>query len=89
MSNYIYVLPAELTIYEVEETYSELNASLQEHDDVQLDAQHVVEIDSAGFQLLMWFVLQQRSQTNEVKLLNPAPAVSTYLTLFGIETLSV
>ena len=56
MSEQVYVLPSELTIYEVEETYRELRSLVNESDNVVLDGANVVEIDSAGFQLLIWFL---------------------------------
>lgn len=56
MSEQVYVLPSELTIYEVEETYRELRSLVNESDGVVLDGSNVVEMDSAGFQLLIWFL---------------------------------
>ncbi|WP_394125746.1 lipid asymmetry maintenance protein MlaB [Vibrio hepatarius] len=87
MSMHVYVLPAELTIYEVEQTHSEMVAALHEHEDVSLDAQYVTEMDSAGFQLVIWFICHQSRVEHQTKLLNLAPAVCVYLELFGITDL--
>ena len=48
MSEQVYVLPSELTIYEVEETYRALRSLVNESDNVVLDGANVVEKDSAG-----------------------------------------
>jgi ABC-type transporter Mla MlaB component len=87
MSTHIYVLPAELTIYEVEETHSEMVAVLNEHEDVALDGQYVTEMDSAGFQLVIWFICHQNNIDLQTKLISPAPAVCAYLELFSIKDL--
>lgn len=62
-----YVLSAELTIYEVYELQSELESllgSLQE--DLVIDGSQVVELDSAGIQLLIWLTKAVASQSGKV-----------------------
>lgn len=62
-----YVLSAELTIYEVFELQAELEAllgSLQE--DLVIDGSQVVELDSAGIQLLIWLTKGITSQGGKV-----------------------
>lgn len=88
MSEFTYVMPAELTIYEVSETFQELKLSLLDHDCVKLDCRAIEEFDTAGFQLLIWFLRYQESAGREAEILNPSKVVSEHLALFGLIELS-
>lgn len=89
MSGFSYVLPQELTIYEVEEAYQELRLAIQEHDFVQLDGHHLVELDTAGFQLLIWYLSQPVETEVEPKILNCPPFLEQQMALFSVKTLHV
>ncbi|NOH80484.1 STAS domain-containing protein [Vibrio sp. RE86] len=84
MSDFTYVMPAELTIYEVGETFQELKLSLLEHDCVNMDCGAIEELDTAGFQLLIWFLRYQESAGRAAELLHPSKVVSEQLALFGL-----
>ncbi|MGC9402768.1 STAS domain-containing protein [Vibrio genomosp. F10] len=51
----VYLLPQELTIYEVNEVHQDLLDLIETNELIQLDASQVEELDTAGFQLLIWF----------------------------------
>ncbi|WP_070965170.1 STAS domain-containing protein [Vibrio sonorensis] len=55
MEEQTYMLPEELSIYEVTDVYQELRVLLESEQKLVLDASAVEEIDSAGIQLLVWF----------------------------------
>ncbi|MBW3694738.1 STAS domain-containing protein [Vibrio sp. T187] len=48
-----YLLPAELTIYEVGEVYADLMALVDDTKLLNLDGSRIAEIDTAGIQLLL------------------------------------
>ncbi|RTZ16576.1 STAS domain-containing protein [Vibrio aquaticus] len=87
MSGFSYVLPQELTIYEVEETYQELCLAIQDHDFVQLDCQHLIELDTAGFQLLVWYLSQPDVSESGVNIFNVPLFLEQQMALFSIKTL--
>ncbi|NOH24024.1 STAS domain-containing protein [Vibrio europaeus] len=83
MSDQVYVLPSELTIYEVEETYRELRSLVNESDNVVLDGANVVEIDSAGFQLLVWFLRCSHQPISRNAIRQPSEEVIKLFELVG------
>lgn len=83
MAKHIYVLPEEFTIYEVEETYRELQGLLEQDQVVELDASHVADIDSAGFQLMVWLARHFNLQQVSDVVVEPSEQVSKLLELLS------
>ncbi|KZN56556.1 STAS domain-containing protein [Pseudoalteromonas luteoviolacea] len=48
--------PAELTIYEVQETFNEVKSYITDKECVSFDFSETTEVDSAGLQLIIWVV---------------------------------
>ncbi|MDK1286156.1 STAS domain-containing protein [Pseudoalteromonas umbrosa] len=48
--------PAELTIYEVQETFNEVKSYITDKESVSFDFSETTEVDSAGLQLIIWVV---------------------------------
>lgn len=61
------VLPARLTIAEVEDLARQLRSALMGHPQVVLDAEALDCVDTAGLQLLVVFVHEARERAVEVR----------------------
>lgn len=78
MQDNVFLLPAELTIYEVGEVYSEFKSLAKDEDSLLLDGSQLLEIDCAGFQLLSWL----SHERNGHRIINPSSQLSRYLARF-------
>lgn len=81
----IIVLPAELTIYEAEECHQDWLKVLTSHNvsAIFVDANQVVELDGAGFQLLFWLKLncEQRAITFSIAMADELTSILSRLQL--------
>ncbi|ALU41670.1 STAS domain-containing protein [Pseudoalteromonas rubra] len=76
--------PAELTIYEVQDVHTELNAFLESKQSVELDLSQVEELDSAGIQLTVWLVNHCRTTGVQIKALTLSDLLTARLTLLNV-----
>ncbi|MGF1694618.1 STAS domain-containing protein [Vibrio lamellibrachiae] len=81
----VYVLPQELTIYEVSDIHRELLELFESEQPVQLDASEVEELDTAGFQLLVWFAKLSNHYHVTPPLSALSSVVSNYIKLLNLE----
>lgn len=77
-----YVLPQELTIYEVDETFQELSSLLDDGVVLTLDASHIEEIDTAGLQLILWCL--QHEAAEPVTVIQSSEKVVALAELFNV-----
>ncbi|PMK05138.1 STAS domain-containing protein [Vibrio sp. 10N.261.55.A7] len=85
MSAKVYLLPQELTIYEVGDVHRELIAIIESDHLVQLDASEVEELDTAGFQLLLWFSKFSKHYHKFPPFSSLSPSVSDYIQMLHLE----
>jgi ABC-type transporter Mla MlaB component len=77
-----YVLPQELTIYEVDETFQELSSLLDDGVVITLDGSHIEEIDTAGLQLILWCL--QHDAAEPVTVIQSSEKVAALAELFNV-----
>lgn len=77
-------LQGELTIYAVAEAHRELQAQEAKHPDLILDLSAVTEMDSAGFQLLLWLKRRVALRGRSLALVHHSSAVVEVLDLLAV-----
>ncbi|MDG3087916.1 STAS domain-containing protein [Vibrio hannami] len=80
-----FLLPQEITIYEVADIYAELLAVISQSDSLELDGKAVEELDTSGLQLLLWSRNECRKIDIQWKLTSPSDELSQCLELAGFE----
>ncbi|MGD8170206.1 STAS domain-containing protein [Vibrio sp. TRT 21S02] len=74
----IYQLPEELTIYEVGDVHQQIKGILSEGDALVLDGALVEVLDSAGYQLLIWFIRYAERQGMATPIIKPSEQIIKY-----------
>ncbi|OIQ26657.1 STAS domain-containing protein [uncultured Vibrio sp.] len=86
MSTQVYLLPQELTIYEVSDVHRDLLEIIESAQFVQLDASEVEELDTSGFQLLLWFSKLSKHHHQQPPFSSLSPSVNSYIELLHLES---
>jgi len=74
----------DMTIYHAEALKSELLASLEPHQVIELDLSRVSQIDTAGIQLLMLTKRECQKQDKTLRIVAHSPAVHELMDFFNI-----
>ncbi|KAF7787294.1 hypothetical protein PRUB_a4488 [Pseudoalteromonas rubra] len=76
--------PTELTIYEVQDVYTELRTFVEGKQALELDLSQVEELDSAGIQLTVWLVNHCRTTGVQINALTLSDLLTARLTLLNV-----
>ena len=77
MSRCTITLPESLDVSEVALFQSDLINKLNEFDEFKIDDSQIVNIDTAGVQLLLAFALEIKTNNKSISWENPAEVIST------------
>ncbi len=77
-------LPGEMVIDTVMDTYQRLDEWRKGESPIQIDGDHVSNVDTAGVQILLAFVRQVKSDHKVVVWKTPSDALKTAVELLGL-----
>lgn len=80
-----YAIEGEMTIYNALQLKENLLASLEHCDQVEIDLAGVIELDSAGLQLLLMLKNEAKARGKSVGIFRHSPAVLEVLDLCNLE----
>jgi anti-anti-sigma factor len=74
-------IDGEMTIFNAQELKTSLLTPLPEHDDIEVDLSKVIEIDSAGLQIMVLLKLEALSRDKMLRFTGHSPAVREIIDL--------